>query len=473
MTTAAPASTAPGPKSAPPRTAARPAKRQPSDQRDHESKDPLATVSPALAFLAVLQSLTGTVAPTINHGSSTSLTAGPKAGGTATPVVALGKASGQPATASETTITSGAAASPHQTDGGAVSVSTPIGPPGAMPRASQAGAAGQTSNRPSVVPASASIVPTAAVAGQQAAGDGARPVAATIRPPGNGSAAPKQPAPPSGVAPAGGPPPPVAAGPASAATGQGPAQTPPGQRAPTGAVTRPGQPSPARSGDLSPESSTTASELAGPIKPNLAVGVAAWGRAKTAADGSGGGKKAPTKSDATAAGGSLRSAPVVAPGLAPGPAAPPGASAPADLTQTVPAQVIQQLLEQPPRANTTVVLRLDPPLLGSVVLRVVAGDGNRIRLHFGVDDPSVGDALVGGLGRLESALRAQGLSPQGLSVSLNNTQLGSGSPGQSGQESPRSFGSRREPGAPIPTQPSSDAVSAIRATGGRYIDYFL
>ncbi|HLH28002.1 MAG TPA: flagellar hook-length control protein FliK [Acidimicrobiales bacterium] len=142
----------------------------------------------------------------------------------------------------------------------------------------------------------------------------------------------------------------------------------------------------------------------------------------------------------------------------------------------MPSQVIQQLIERPPRPNTTVVLRLDPPLLGSVVLRVIAGDGNRIRLHFGVDDPRVGDALTAGLGRLESALRAQGLSPQGLSVGLNNTQLGGGPPGQSGQDAPPTFGGRPAGGGSgaIEVAPTAgEPASLVRANGGRYIDYLL
>ena len=462
MTTAAPAPVAPGPKGAPPRTAPRPAKRHPSDQRDRESSDPVANGGPALAFLAVLQGVPKTVAPTPDHGSSTIPAASAKTGPATGPVVAPALPSGQRATAAGSIGARGTSrpATTHASTPEAGSETSPAG----------AGAP----NRPSAAPAATPGQRATAIPNPLAVAAGGEPPGARSRGTGTTSTDPKPTAPSSlgAVARTGVPAATAIAGLGGAATGQGQAHTASGERAPSGSSAHPVRPVPPRPSDPSNGTSAATRGPTGPIAPGVA-GVAAWDRTTSPDHTSGDGKKAVTGSGGLLGTGTPRSAAGVTPNPAAGPIPPSGGNAPSDLTQTVPAQVIQQLIEQPPRPNTTVVLRLDPPMLGSVVLRVVAGGGNRIRLHFGVDDPSVGDALTGGLARLESALRAQGLSPEGLSVGLNNTQLGGGPAGQSGQESPRSLAGPRDRGTTIGIQPSSEPVSVARTNGGRYIDYLL
>jgi hypothetical protein len=134
---------------------------------------------------------------------------------------------------------------------------------------------------------------------------------------------------------------------------------------------------------------------------------------------------------------------------------------------------ISQLIQPPPPAETTVVLRLEPPLLGSVVLRVVASDSGRIQLHFRVDDPAVRDALASHRQGIESVLLAQGLSPAGFSVDLGGVQTGTGfgTSGQAADRPPRSPGGRAA-GADGPTAAPPDPRPG-EGIGGRYIDYRL
>ena len=466
MTTAAPAPVAPGPKGAPPRTAPRPSKRNPSDQHHQESPDSVANGGPALAFLAILQNVPKTVTPTLDHGSPPSQAAGTKTGPAVGMVVAPARPSGQPAT--EPIDVSGVAAGPLGAGGASTSAATRAGTSETASKTNRAGAGAP--NRPQVEPAPTPGQPAMAALSAPAAIAGGEPPNARSRGAGPESSDAKPTVPTQSAT--GARSAPVAAVPGGAATGQGQAQTASGERAPFGPPATPGRPAAARPGDASTISPTTGGSV-GTIAPNVAAGAPAWDRTKSPDHTQGDGKKAATGSDGIGGTGSSQGTAAVTTDLAAGPAASSVGNTPAELAQTVPTQVIQQLLQPPPRANTTVVLRLDPPMLGSVVLRVVAGGGNRIRLHFEVDDPSVGDALTGGLGRLESALRAQGLSPEGLSVGLNNTQLGSGPSGQSGQESPRSFAGPRDRGTTLGIQPSSDPVSAVRANGGRYIDYLL
>jgi hypothetical protein len=143
-----------------------------------------------------------------------------------------------------------------------------------------------------------------------------------------------------------------------------------------------------------------------------------------------------------------------------------------EVVQTVPAQVVQQILTNPPTVGTTVVMRLDPPALGSVVLRVMAGEGKRIRLHFDAEDPIVRDALTNSLDELARTLRAHGLSPEGISVGPHTAQFQSGASGQPGHQSdtPGQSGVRRM------QEESTEAASEMsieRPGGGRYIDLFL
>lgn len=182
-----------------------------------------------------------------------------------------------------------------------------------------------------------------------------------------------------------------------------------------------------------------------------------------AADGRG------TRGDDGANGGAALAGPPATAGSPPSPSGAP------DVSRPVPAQVLQQIAAQPLALGTTVVIRLDPPLLGNVVLRVVAGDGKRIRLHFQVDEPEVGDALASSLGKLESALRAQGLNPEGLSVGLATAQT-AGDP--SGQPDPRPFAAQASHSSPrsahlAPDRAPADPPRPVRIGGGRYIDFLL
>lgn len=157
------------------------------------------------------------------------------------------------------------------------------------------------------------------------------------------------------------------------------------------------------------------------------------------------------------------------------PAATTPTSVPPEIIRSVPAQVLQQLAGTQLQAGMTLVMQLDPPLLGKVLLRVSSGKGGRIRLHFQVDDATVGDALAGSLDQLTNALRAEGVSPEGVSIGLNTAQMSSDSSGQSGQQqsshpSVNSIGPRV--GSPVEATASVSTSSGHTPTS-RYIDYIL
>jgi hypothetical protein len=101
----------------------------------------------------------------------------------------------------------------------------------------------------------------------------------------------------------------------------------------------------------------------------------------------------------------------------------PAASAPA----TAPSpSAVQQVLDRLSRTptDTTVVLRLNPPLLGAVTLRIVADGGQRIHLRVQAERPEVASALEAGWGQLAGALRARGLTPQSFTVAVANPVAG-------------------------------------------------
>lgn len=154
---------------------------------------------------------------------------------------------------------------------------------------------------------------------------------------------------------------------------------------------------------------------------------------------------------------------------------PPGHfGAPPEVARAVPSQILP-LLDRLPQNGAALVLRLDPPTLGTVVLRVVAGEGRRVRLHFQVEDSAVGNALADGWDQLEAALRAQGLLPEGFTVDLNSahhpngrSDQGASSPGHDASPS-----GRRVAALPTLDQSLADAEVVDMRGSGRYIDYRL
>jgi hypothetical protein len=101
-------------------------------------------------------------------------------------------------------------------------------------------------------------------------------------------------------------------------------------------------------------------------------------------------------------------------GVAPG-----GSAAPA---ANVPTQVLDYLAGQDLRAgHVAMVLRLNPPELGQVVLQIQARDGRNLRLQFQVEHAATGDALLRGKEHIEGVLRARGLATEGFVVDLAGT----------------------------------------------------
>ena len=172
---------------------------------------------------------------------------------------------------------------------------------------------------------------------------------------------------------------------------------------------------------------------------------------------------------------STANAPV--PGLSPAASTEPSsglATAPSGVLANVPAQVVR-LLNQQPTNGTAVVMRLDPPTLGSVVLRIVSVDGQRVRVHFRVDDPVVRDTLADQWHQLETALVARGLVPDGFSVDLGSIQTTMDSSGQTGSNAARSGNGPGPVASSIAARSAREdqtveSAPSGRDHGGRYID---
>lgn len=150
------------------------------------------------------------------------------------------------------------------------------------------------------------------------------------------------------------------------------------------------------------------------------------------------------------------------------------AEATREVTRNVPAQLVQLVQPLPP-VGTTVVMQLDPPLLGSVLLRVVANQSGRIQLHFRVEDPAVRDALASSRPQIESALLAQGLSPSGFSVDLGSvqTQTNFSSSDQTSDPNPRPRGGLAASTVEPDGRSVLDQYPGEGVNGGRYVDYRL
>lgn len=88
----------------------------------------------------------------------------------------------------------------------------------------------------------------------------------------------------------------------------------------------------------------------------------------------------------------------------------------------VPSQVLSFIAGHAfPRGDTTLVMRLTPPELGSIVLQIQSFDGQRLRLRFEVEHAAAGDALLRGKEQIESVLRGRGLVPDTFAVDLSKT----------------------------------------------------
>lgn len=174
--------------------------------------------------------------------------------------------------------------------------------------------------------------------------------------------------------------------------------------------------------------------------------------------------------------------------IAPAPGNAPASNA-ASLAATVPAQVLRQLSEHLAgnRGETRLVMHLEPPQLGRLTVRLVATEGERVRLHFRVEHAGAGEALTAAGRQIEEVLRAHGLSPDGFSVELASPDAAGldGGFGQLGAQVGEQTGGQPggQPNAPAPLRldprratrggllPDDDP--GLAAASGRYVDYRL
>ncbi len=129
-----------------------------------------------------------------------------------------------------------------------------------------------------------------------------------------------------------------------------------------------------------------------------------------------------------------------------------------NVVQSLPTSMIRQALDNGSFASPGValVLQLDPPELGRVVVRIVAGDDRHIRLHFKVDDLAVQETLSESWSHLESSLKAHGLNPSGFSVDLNQASTNGDIFGQSGGNQPNLSGGQPNHSASLVQSVSKD-----------------
>jgi len=154
-------------------------------------------------------------------------------------------------------------------------------------------------------------------------------------------------------------------------------------------------------------------------------------------------------------------------------------------TNSIVEQVRSHLLSQglnlgPGRkGNSVVVLRLDPPTLGKVLVRIEKGDGAQIQIHFRVEDRAVRDALVSGWSQLDRALRAEGFTPANASVEISPFQTATSDMGNAGQGgSPTGFANQQSAqGANYSLSEAvvgpAETAPSMLSDSGHYVDYRL
>lgn len=165
---------------------------------------------------------------------------------------------------------------------------------------------------------------------------------------------------------------------------------------------------------------------------------------------------------------------------------------------TVPGQVVRQLAAHlPPGAGEkTLVMRLNPPTLGEVLLRITSREGQPIRLRFDVAHGETREALARGASHIEDLLRSHGLAADGFSIDVHATAadrppiagdgqnaLGNPTPGPGGDGA--SAGYAQNPGrrggdsarpdrAEEGVERDVDSEARIRlVSGSRLVDYHL